>query len=89
MLKLQHQHQSYETSIVRVRVKRSLGWRFGCGVSYEKKSKRLLMENRFGFDWLTIGFFKLVDSRKKPKQSRQCIKKWVLPLPTYLPGQGG
>ena len=28
------------------------------------------MENRFGFDWLTIGFLKPVDSRQKPNQSQ-------------------
>jgi hypothetical protein len=45
--------QSFESSIVRVRVMRSEGWCFGCIVADETKSKRLLMENRFVFDWLT------------------------------------
>ena len=29
----------------------------------ETKPNRFLIENRFGFDWLTIGFLKPVDSR--------------------------
>jgi hypothetical protein len=28
------------------------------------------MKNRFGFGWLTIGFFKPVDSRDKPYQNK-------------------
>ena len=28
------------------------------------------MENRFGFEWLTIGFLKPVDSRKEPNQNQ-------------------
>ena len=63
MLRLLRQHQTFESSIVRVRVMGFSGWRFGCIVADDKKSKRLLIENRFGFDWLTIGFRKPVDSR--------------------------
>ena len=62
-MRLLRQHQSFETSIVRGRVMRSEGWRFGCIVAVGTKPKRFLLEKRFGFDWLTIGFLKPVDSR--------------------------
>ena len=54
-MRLLRQHQSFETSIVRVRVMVFEGWNIKCIVADEKKSKRILIENRFGFDWLTIG----------------------------------
>jgi len=41
---------------VRVRVIAFEGWCFGRIVADETKSKRLLMENRFGFDSLSGGF---------------------------------
>ena len=55
----------------------------------ETNPKRLLMKNRFGFNWLTIGFLKLVDSHNKPNQNKLCIKSRALPVPTCLLGQGG
>jgi len=47
--------QSFESSIVRGRVMAFEGWRFGCIAVEETKTKRLLMENRFGFDSQTVG----------------------------------
>ena len=41
---------------MRVRVIAFEGWCFGRIVADETKSKRLLMENRFGFDSLSGGF---------------------------------
>jgi hypothetical protein len=34
------------------------------------ETQTVLMENRFGSDWLTIGFLKPVDSRDKPYQNK-------------------
>jgi hypothetical protein len=51
-MRLLRQHQSFRTSIVRVRVMGFSGWRFGCIVAEDTKPKRFMMENRFGFDWL-------------------------------------
>ena len=50
MLRLLRQHQSFETSIVRVRVVDFSGWRFGCIVADETKPKPLLIQNRIGFE---------------------------------------
>lgn len=69
-MRLLRQQTYFRTSIVRVRDMGFSGWGFGCVVANETKSKRLLMENRFGFDWLTIGFLKPVDSRDKPNQNK-------------------
>jgi len=41
---------------VRARVMVFEGWHFGCIVADDTNPKRFLMENRFGFDWLMIGF---------------------------------
>jgi len=46
------QHQSSQTSIVRVRDMGFSGWCFGCIVADDTKPKRFLMKNRFGSDWL-------------------------------------
>jgi hypothetical protein len=35
-----------------------------------KKPKRLLMENRFGFDWLTVGYF-------TPVKFEEALLAWV------------
>jgi hypothetical protein len=63
VLRLLRQQIYFRTSIVRVRDMGFSGWRFGCIVADDTKFKRFLIENRFGFDWLTIGFRKPVDSR--------------------------
>jgi len=46
--------QSFESSIVRGRVMAFEGWRFGCIAVEETKTKRLLMENRFDFDSISV-----------------------------------